>query len=257
MANLDKGIAYYGTVSHTDLFTGDELASEIGLTAGFSTNNQSIWHKYYWNNGIHFFRKSARGDTTYNSIWSRGAVFGTGTNTSRKGYTPTVFQSNNSLSSINQDAEVTKNGITYAVRLFETASVEPASFSSGSTDFYGSEFALILMNLHAATNSGSYSTSPTDGVSYNNWETDFISNNDFVGWKTNLNDAVFSVGNGVSGRGKWTQETLLGSLDKRVRMGDFSSNNLAQFRFVNSNSGDGHAGWFPVLTVKAPGFTYE
>ena len=234
-----KGIAYYGTVSHTDLYTSDELASEVGVTQGNSLFNQEVWHKYYWNGGIHFFRKQIRNNISWNSIAAEGAVYGTGTTTSRKGHSGTT---------VNQNAEVTKNGVTYAVRLMEGANVDPGNLTG--SNFHNSEFSLILMNLHAATNSGEYSNSPTDGVTYNNWlEPQFYTNNDFVGWKTNFGDSDFGVGQ--TGQAKWQQEAIGGNRLSRTfnRMDAILENNGS---LVASDRC-----WSPVLTVKHSSFTYE
>jgi hypothetical protein len=246
MADEDKGIAYYGTVSHTDLFTGEQLASEIGLTNGSSINNEEVWHKYYWNGGIHFWRKPCRNNSTWNDIWSRNAVFGTGTSTSRKGFTPANFNGPN-LTGINQNREVIKNNITYAVRLLEGSSDDPSSLESG---LHGSEFNLILMNLHAATNSGSYSDSPTDGVSYANWtHTANFTNDDFVGWKTDLGDSDFLL-NGT----QWQQEGIDGFPERRLNR---ARNVLSAAGELNADSRSAARVWAPVLTVKAEGFSYE
>ena len=250
MIDETKGIAYYGTVSHTDLYTSDQLASAVGVTAGTSMDNQEVWHKYYWNGGIHFWRKPIRHSVSWNDIWSEGAVFGTGTDTSRKGFTPTNFNGPN-LTGIDQDAEVTKNGVTYAVRLMEGGNVDPAV--RDTPDMHNSEFTLILMNLHAATNSGSYSDSPTDGVSYLNWtDTANFTNDDFVGWKTNFGDSDFTVtGNG---RAKWQQETITGQEESRLRRG---SDRFSRAVPVVATSDPLLIGWAPVLTVKHSSFTYE
>ena len=239
MFSVEKGIAYYGTVSSAELFTSDELASAVGITAGTSMSNDQLWHKYYWNGGVHFWRKSVRYNITWTDIANAGAVYGTGTTTSRKGYSNT---------SVNQDAEVTKNGLTYAVRLMEGGTVEPVA--TYTTDFNGSEFNLIAMNLHAATNSGVYSNSPTDGITYANWpDTQNFTNDDFVGWRTDLSDTDFpTLGNGSM---KWMQETSsngqrLGRVDR-----------LSYIQIAGPDERQSNRGWFPVLTVKDPSFTYE
>ena len=245
MVNVEKGIAYYGTVSHTDLFTSDELASAVGVTAGTSQDNQEVWHKYYWNGGIHFWRKPIRFGVSWSDLWEEGAVFGTGTDTSRKGETPT------DLTSINQDAEVTKNGVTFAVRLMERGNVDPVELETA--EMHNSEYTLILMNLHAATNSGEYSPSPTDGVSYANWtETANFTNDDFVGWKTDFGDNDFTLtGNGSFKR---FQETRFNIPSHRISAG---YNRMSSAQSDDTAVSVNVIGWFPVLTVKHSSFTYE
>lgn len=262
MADLDKGIAYYGTVNHNDLFTADELSSAVGITGGTGSSDadieeQSLWHKYYWNGGIHFWRKPIRHSVSWLDIAAEGAVYGTGTITSRKGESGT---------NVNQDKEVTKNGITYVVRLMEGSSVDPSDGGfSNPSQLHGSEFNLILMNLHAATNSGEYSDSPTNGVTYENWgpvNVDLtFTNNDFVGWKTNLGDNDFQVTGETSefsgsnnGRIKWMQESFVNdNMDRLVRgYGNMSYSDIKRFFFAVEDFG-----WAPVLTVKHSSFTYE
>ena len=251
MADLDKGIAYYGTVSHTDLYTSDELASEVGITEGTgssdaSIDNEVVWHKYYWNGGIHFYRKPVRNNVSWNSIAAEGAVYGTGTTTSRKGHSGT---------NVSQNAELTKNGVTYAVRLMEGSTLDPTDdVFSNPSPLHGSEYNLILLNLHAATNSGSYSNSPTDGVSYNNWEgfgsENNYTNEDFVGWKTNFGDNDLNN----FGSSHWQQEAITGNTGSRL-LRIFM--HFADAYYESSSLNLGNVFWAPVLTVKHSSFTYE
>ena len=239
MFDVDKGVAYYGTVSHTDLFTGDQIASEIGLTVGVSKDNQSVWHKYYWNGGIHFWRKTAKNSISWDSIRNIGAIYGTGTTTSRKG--------NSNVGSVTQNKEVVKNNNTYIVRLMEGSSVDPTEGTGNN--LHNSEFNLILMNLHAATNSGLYSPSPTDGVTYSNWsDTANFTNDDFVGWKTSFGDEDFTTND--LGESKWQQESSSsGTSALRRGQGRLSASTV----FGSSDTRD-FIGWAPVLTVKHPSF---
>lgn len=242
MADLDKGIAYYGTVSHTDLFTGDELSSLIGLTAGQPRNNEKVWHKYYWNGGIHFWRLQTRSQVSWNNIASVGAVYGTGTTISRKGFSGTGTV---------QNKEVTKNGVTYLVRSMEGSTEDPTGLG---TPYHSSEFNLILMNLHAATNSGGYSDSPTDGVTYANWSaTANFTNNDFVGWKTNLGDNDFGITG--FGRMKYQQESISSNTSNGLIRGGNNLSNTITNTLKNTNFSDSQtAGFSPVFTVKHPSF---
>lgn len=253
MANLEKGIAYYGTVSHSELFTADELTSEIGLTSGNSSSNaaignEEVWHKYYWNNGIHFWRKPVRSNVRWSDVNGVGAVYGTGTITSRKRELENVFP--NHISERVHDAEVSKNGVTYAVRMMESAIVDPAPQIS---DLHGSEHNLILLNLHVATNSGEYSDSPTDGLTYTNWaQTTAFTNNDFVGWVTNLDDTFFRAPNNATLRflrQEWVaSNNILWRSSSNLAIRNTSAWNRTNF---SQESFD------PVLTVKHPNFTYE
>lgn len=242
MADETKGIAYYGTVSHTDLFTATQLASEIGLTQGTVKNNESVWHKYYWNNGIHFLRRTARYNISWNDINLLGAAYGTGTTTSRKGRTTDVVQ----------NAEVTKNGVNYAVRSMEGATTEDFAMSAfqvpAPTHLIGSEWNLILGNLHRATNTGSYVRN--DSL-YQDWFNNF-DNNDFVGWVTSFDDSDFIELDNL-GRRRHVQENRGSGDDWRF----LTRNDMTGANTHRLNDRDNLFGWFPVLTVKHPIFTYE
>jgi hypothetical protein len=252
-AEPTAGVAYYGTVSHTDLFTADGLASELGVTAGTGSSDsniddEAVWHKYYWNGGIHFWRKSIRHSISWNNLWSAGAVFGTGTDESRKGFTPTDFDGATGLDGIDQDAEVTKNGVTYAVRLMEGATNDPYVEATAS-DLHGSEFALILMNLHRTTNSGAYVDNGID----EEWEdTANFTNDDFFGWVTNFGDDDFTVSG--NGQAKWQQESSSSRPERRLYRGDFR---FSVALAIVASDDIAAIGWSPVLTVKHPAFKYE
>ena len=246
--NENPDVAYYGTVSWEDLYTADGLASAVGVTAGTGSSDgniddEAVWHKYYWNNGIHFWRKPVRRSISWNALWEEGVVFGTGTDTSRKGYTPNDFNlgaGNDTLEGIAQDATVTKNGLTYAVRLMEGSTTDTTG-ASGSA-LHGSEFNLILMNLHRTTNSGAYVDNGIDAT----WtETSNFTNDEFFGWVTNFGDDDFTVlGNG---RAKWQQETITGQEERRLLRGYERFSNAGTTLASNANAAHG---WAPVLTVK-------
>lgn len=252
MADLDKDIAYYGTVSHTDLFNANELASELGITQGDTTQRviNDVWFKYYWNGGIHFWRSPIRNTVTFNTLLNAGAVYGTGTTTPRKG-TP-------SLTSVNQNAELTKNGITYIFRLPEGSVNQTLNIGGNQHALTrGSEFNLIWLNLHVATNSGEYFDSPTNGFTYKNWvDTRTYINDDFVGWKTNLSDGNFNiVGQGARSSLKYCQENSASSLAIiRTSARTGSTQYLSNVGDLSISSVGDTAGFYPVLTVKHPSF---
>jgi len=267
MQSVEKGIAYYGTVSANELFTATELSTACGISQGTVVDDEREWHKYYWNGGVHFYRTHARKDIHGNHIWSARSYFGTGTPTSRRGYTPTRWEGNVSQDApfigIDQDREITKNGITYIPRLLEGIATDPGD----TFDYPGSEVNLILMNLHVATNPGFYDgatnfgTSTTDGITYNDWIADRIDNDDFVGWKTNLGDNEIIAAN--SGQFMaWMQETISAQIQNRVRrFGNGSTSNIRTMTQGNNGTPNQQTGsfgwtytWMPVITVKHPLF---
>lgn len=254
MYSVEKGIAYYGTVSHTDLYTSTELSNLLNLTNGNICFNEDIWHKYYWNGGIHFWRRPIKESLNWNSIWSVGAVLGTGTTTSRRGYT--VFDFNGpALSNINQDAEVSKNQVNYVVRLVEAFNADPGN-NAGIFSIQNSEWSLVFYNLHVATNSGQYSPSPTNNISYQNWSNnpELIPSENLFGWKTNFGDDVFAVRTSpFNTRFKLSQETRNTSSTTRKQRGLYSFDDMNQ-RIVSISSTDTTRSFSPVLTVKHSSF---
>lgn len=269
-----KGIAFYGLVSASDLFTSTELSNELNVTSGTVMENEALWHKYYWNGGIHFWRKPVRHSISWDALDKEGhAIYGTGTTTSRKGVNNTTESGDVQGVTQNQDAEVVKNNITYIVRLMEGSSADPVDINQiTSGSFSGrfenpllknSEFNLIMMNLHVATNPGFYdgsstfgSTSTTDGITYKNWSySDNWDNNEFIGLKTNYDDSDFIV-SGL-GMAKWFQETVYQNNRFARAIGDsldMATSGNYQNTGINYGAGGNTSGWLPVLTVKDSSF---
>ena len=82
----DRNLGFFGETSTSDLISGDDLASSIGLTDGRAFNNTSPWFKFVRNdNIIYVARRTFRWRISWNHINARGAV--TGTNVSIGGKT--------------------------------------------------------------------------------------------------------------------------------------------------------------------------
>lgn len=267
-SDVSRGIAYYGAVSHTELWTANEFVSAVGFDTGGLPNvasNEQPWHKYYWNGGIHFWRMPVRSNAQFFVIWNNGAVFGTGTNISRKGTGPksgTGF-----VSSTAQNKQISKNGITYKVRLMEGAVSDPTSRGS---NLHGSEWNLIMGNLHRSTNTGShvynseiYSTplgNRGDG-DWNIFTSDSYNNNDFVGWNTTLTDydfGAFFPGNSPMMQEQTTLGVTTGALT-RLEQG-FAAGVLRGYLMssmvTSYTTNSEQNGWLPVLSVSHPSFNW-
>ena len=99
-ATTDTG--YYGEVPAATLFTGDDLASEIGLTAGTSQHSTEPWLKFYVgptagcnrNGGqayiLYIAKKPSRHTVSWGNLNTRNAVYSGGTTVVKGGYTKDV-----------------------------------------------------------------------------------------------------------------------------------------------------------------------
>lgn len=75
----DRQAGYFGFVPATDFTTGDDLALELGITAGTSQNSDVPWIKYIWNGKICFTPlKTHRHSISWNAIYEVGCVHGSG-----------------------------------------------------------------------------------------------------------------------------------------------------------------------------------
>ena len=115
-------VDYYGEVSASDFFTGDELSTLLGVTQGELQNSNTDWFKFGLHGGIIFIPKqSIRHTITWDHLYSRGLVYGTDDN----GITPTGTPTN-------QLRIVTKNGFKYKVRLIRGSSIDPHNGTNGT-----------------------------------------------------------------------------------------------------------------------------
>lgn len=75
----DRSAGFLGFVPASEVFTGTQLATEIGLSAGNAFNTETPWIKYIWKGKICFTPlKPIRYNLSWDSIYNAGAVYGTG-----------------------------------------------------------------------------------------------------------------------------------------------------------------------------------
>ncbi len=138
---------YFGTVPASQLFTGTQLSSEVGISQGTIQFDDTPWLKFALDGKI-LFRpmKAFRYSTSWHEINSAGCVFGTKT--------------------------VTKNGHTYKVRLMKTGSVDPMSGYDG-VNLHGSEWNRLMLPIHiqAKYKTWAYPNNVETSVPY--WGIDF------------------------------------------------------------------------------------
>ena len=223
---------YYGEVAVADLFSGDELASAIGLSAGVSQHSTTGWLKFYVGPNASCYRpedaqvagqgytvfiakRPYRNDLDWDSIYQAGAVYGTDDN----GLYPTGTPQN-------QLTTVTTGGNTFKVQLMTGAEDDPTSWTGttttdpveGETSYWNELMYRVHVDVPARQN----------GV---NWDS--------------LTDSDIVVASG-NGRYSWMQETRADSTSNRASRGSASVSNfntLTSYRTLSS------VGWRPCLVI--------
>lgn len=200
---------FFGEVSTSDLISGDELASLIGLTAGTSQFSDEPWLKFALDGDIIFVaKKPFRHTVSWDSINSAGAVFG--------------------------DKIVKIKGLNYSVSLLRGLNNSyPVGSSNNPSDGvanHGSEWNRLMLPIHVnAPSSWSYPDnvdSPTE-----DWGIDYTDK-----------DLLTHYNHG-DGNYSWCQDTS--GTYRLVRGYGGVSYSL---RTTSSNSGSG-LGWRPKLKL--------
>lgn len=202
----DLQAGYFGIVSSFDLFTGQELADAVGLTEGSSQFDHAGFLKFAIDGKIIYkSKKPFRHSISWDHIDSKGCVSGT--------------------------KEITKNGITYKVRLMKTGTEDPMSSSSGSA-LFGSEWNRLMYPIHehAETDSG--------------WFTDENVDKPTSNWGVNFTDEDLGVVT-IDGRYHWCQEVGEGMSERLVR----GNAGVSVSNYYSSSSAVKVIGWSPVLEV--------
>lgn len=214
---------YYGVVDASTLFTGNALASTIGLSAGSSQHSNAGYFKFYvgpnatcWRSEdapgpgkpyvIFIAEKPFRNDLSWEDIYQAGAVYGVDGN----GPDP-------SGGNTNQMTTVNKSGSTMKVQLCTGADANPYTNQDG----VGSYWNELMYRIHSDT------PSEQNG---GNW--------------ANFSDSYIVVGSG-NGRRSWCQESG-GSGSLRVYRGSAS---LAGFGINSPTPSNSTRGWRPALVV--------
>lgn len=159
---------YFGTVSASELWTGTQLASAVGISQGTVQFDNINWLKFALDGKILFRpQKAFRHSISWDAINAAGCVYGTKT--------------------------VSKNGHTYKVRLMKGANKDPAGDYEGKINHY-SEWNKLMLPIHieAKDKSWAYPDNVEADVPY--WGIDFTDE-----------DLQFGSGNGS---GVWCQEVV-------------------------------------------------
>lgn len=118
----DMQAGFFGEVSASELISGTDLASLVGISQGTSQNSTVGWLKFAWQGKILFVaKKTFRHSISWDHINSANAVYG--------------------------DKTVEIGGLTYKVRLLKGANKDPAGAYSGAI-CHGSEWNRLMLPIH-------------------------------------------------------------------------------------------------------------
>ena len=204
---------YFGTVSANELFTGTELASAVGITQGIVQHDNIEWLKFYIDGKI-IFRpmKPIRYSISWDTLNKAGCVFG--------------------------EKIISKNGITFKVRLMKGSLTDPSYATKDNTNTLRySEWNRLILPIHQKSLS-------------QNWSNLSNVESDIPNWNIGLTDEDLLIGTTYgNGYQKWCQETDSDNVNNRLFRGDteVSFAGSISYNFVGNQRG-----WCPVLEVIPP-----
>ena len=212
---------FFGEVSASELITGDDLASQVGISQGTSQHSTAGWLKFAWQGNIQFIaKKPIRHSISWDAINTAKCVYGD-----------------------SGDKTVAIGGLTYKVRLMRALdpSINPkaaASAYSGTVN-HGSEWNRLMCQIHEQALNKSWDYP-------DNVESDIGVLEHSLGNGTNgmYNDADLVVKSG-DGIASWCQE-MGTDTSHRLRRGHggVSYSHYCPSSYVNSAYG-----WRPVLEL--------
>lgn len=120
----DEVTGFYGVLPSTDMISGDQLSSQIGLSAGNLINDHCDWFKFSYDKKVLFvptmpFRYGISWDDLYLAGIVYG-VFGVGSNPIDNG--------------VNQTTSITIEGNNYKVRLLRGGDTDPLDIAENTQD---------------------------------------------------------------------------------------------------------------------------
>ena len=207
------GVEFLGEVGVNDFINGEELATQIGLTAGTAQHTDSPWLHFILDDvELYVAKKPYRHSVSWTQINDVGAVFGTKT--------------------------VIINGLEYKVRLLKSAAVGDKYIGSSGYDpvgTYGSEWNRLMYSVHSGKHTDASNPSPVSGELIR------------FGTLAQYTDADLLVHRDAgNGNRSWCQETPSSDSTRRVYRGSFGVSFLSWYTASNVIS---HNGWRPVLEL--------
>ena len=221
----DMTAGFFGEVPTTELITGDDLATQIGLTAGTAQHSNEPWLKFALDdNIIYVAKKPYRHSISWQHIYQSGAVYGTNDN----GYNPS---GGNRL----QDANISVDGYSLDVTLLRGANTDPAIFTGAGYDMdytHTSEWNRLMYPIHSGVHTEANNPS-TPSVPYAQWasysDSDLLVHNSFG-----------------SGTYSWVQETQNTDTSRRFLRGYFGVTYVGSGTATTASS---NFGWRPALRL--------
>jgi len=205
----DTQAGYFGTVSASELWTGEELANEVGISQGSVQNNTTLWLKFIIDGRI-IFRpmKPIRIGISWDAINTAGCVFG--------------------------ETTISKNGLDYKVRLMKSGLSDPVNTTANDKGTHGSEYNRLILPVH-------------EKAQTNDWHSPQYVDSDLPNWNIGLSDEDL-VTSDTFGDGSyvWCQETLDSGADRRVVRGRYDA---AHWTYDTVTTSMARNGWIPVLEL--------
>ena len=220
--NMTAG--FFGEVPTSELITGNDLATQIGLTAGTSQFSNEPWLKFALDgNIIYVAKKPYRYNISWEHIYQAGAVYGTNDN-----------GSNPSGGDRLQDANINVDGFSLDVTLLRGANSDPTGTDATGYDVaftHNSEWNRFMYPIHSGVHTDNNNPS-TPSVPYAQWATysdeDILVHNSFG-----------------SGSLSWTQETLASSTQRLTH----GSNGVTRVARSSATYATVTYGWRPCLRL--------
>ena len=226
----------------SDMITGADLASALGITQGTLINSETPWIRFdsrYTPNGktLYVPLKPIRYSISWDNIYLAGAVYGDGLLAGESGaeHHNLTSSSGSDLTATRQDASITINDTTYNVRLLRGAADDPTnSFDDGDRGSIGpeNEWNALMLPIHERAKTG-------------NWNYSQYAPNDVEDWGVGFSGADlithYDFGNGSY---SWCQETRDTDVSQRVLRGYDGVSTLGAKNSASTASG---RGWRPAL----------
>ncbi|MGM0437499.1 MAG: hypothetical protein ACQEQD_04440 [Bacillota bacterium] len=233
---MDAG--FFGIIPANEFITGEQLASDVGITQGASQFSDTPWLKFAFQEEIYIIpQKPIRYNISWDHIYEAGAVYGDGLTAGESGaeHHNLTSSSGTDLSPTVQDATVSINGNNYRVALMRGAADDPTnSFDDADIGSLGpeNEWNALMLPIHEKATAG-------------NWNYSNYAPSDVPDWGIGFSDGELithrDFGNGSY---SWCQETRDSDVSRRVGRGYGGVSYLSAVGSVNPHS---PRGWRPRL----------
>lgn len=207
----DMQAGYFGTVPASALFTGSELSSAVGISAGTLQHNTTDWLKFAWKGKI-LFRptRPIRHTISWDNINAAGCVFGA--------------------------KVVKKNGLDYKVRLMKGALTDPSKYTDSDRGAKGSEWNRLMLPIH-------------EKAADKSWAYPAYVETDIPDWGIGFTDAdLLTHSTHGNGSYQWCQETRNDNTASRVIRGNAG---VSRSDAGTASSANANYGWAPVLELSS------